>query len=87
MSKVILAAILLLGVRSGMACTCGGPNPVCSVHWSTDTLFLGHVVRVEHVDNQHLVHFDVTKVYRGERSSEQMVIHTPGSGFGVRVGC
>jgi hypothetical protein len=75
-----------------------GPNPVCSVYWTTDTVFLGHVVRIEHVYDQPpeqkvvngktitsigpgqlVVHFDVTKVYRGSRS-EQLVIHTPDQG-------
>jgi hypothetical protein len=94
-----LAALVVLGVRGVLGCTCGGPIPVCSVYWGTDTLFLGHVVRIEHVydeppdervvdgkkitiigPGQNLVHFDVTKVYRGARSSEQVVIHTADQG-------
>jgi len=82
-----------------MACGCVGPNPVCSVYWSTDSLFLGRVVRIEHVydqppeervvdgkkitiigPGQNLVHFEVTKVYRGAPSSEQVVIHTADQG-------
>jgi hypothetical protein len=97
--NVTLAALVLLCVRGGLGCTCGGPNPVCSVYWGTDALFLGHVVSIEHVydqppdervvngkkitiigPGQNLVHFEVTKVYRGARSSEQVVIHTADQG-------
>jgi hypothetical protein len=86
-----LAALALLGVRACLGCSCMGPIPVCSVYWSTDTLFLGHVVSIEHVydqppqensigPGQNLVHFDVTKVYRGARGSDQVVIHTADQG-------
>jgi Tissue inhibitor of metalloproteinase len=88
---VTLAALALLGVRGVLGCSCAGPIPVCSVYWNTDTLFLGHVVSIEHVydqpprensigPGQNLVHFDVTKVYRGARSSEEVVIHTADQG-------
>jgi hypothetical protein len=42
-------AFAVLGARSGIACSCAGPNPVCSVYWNTSVLFSGHVVRIEHV--------------------------------------
>jgi len=64
------------------------------VYWTTSLVFLGHVVRIEHVydkppeenvlngktvtvigPGQYLVHFDVTKSYRGS-PGEQAVIHT-----------
>jgi hypothetical protein len=88
------ALFTLLGARACLPCGCVGPTPVCSVYWTTPLVFLGHVVRIEHVydkppeerildgktvtvigPGQYLVHFDVTKSYRGA-SSEQMVIHT-----------
>src|SRR5580698_9967748 len=81
-----------------LACSCAGPTPVCSVYWTTSVIFLGHVVRIEHVydkppeerlangktitligPGQYLVHFDVTKSYRGA-SGEQVVIHTADQG-------
>jgi hypothetical protein len=80
-----------------LACSCVGPTPVCSVYWTTSVLFLGHVVRIEHVydappgemvvdgkkigltgPGKNLVHFDVTKSYRGPR--EQTVIQTADQG-------
>jgi protocatechuate 3,4-dioxygenase beta subunit len=88
----------LLGARSALACSCIGPTPVCSVYWNTAVLFLGHVVRIEHVSDQpsekrlangktialfgpgqNLVHFDVTKSYRGA-PGEKAVIHTSDQG-------
>jgi hypothetical protein len=76
---ILLAAFVLLGARAGFGCSCAGPNPVCSVFWTTGAVFLGHVVRIDRDPGQLLVHFDVTKVYRGSRS-EQVVIHTPDQG-------
>jgi hypothetical protein len=95
MWKNLTPAILnLAGAASGLACSCAGPNPVCSVYWSTSLLFLGHVDRIEHVYDKppeerevdgkkitlsgpgvNLVHFDVTKAYRGA-PGEQVVIRT-----------
>jgi len=68
------------------------------VYWNTSVLFLGHVVRIEHVydtppeervlngktvtvigPGQYLVHFDVTKSYRGA-PGQQAVIHTADQG-------
>jgi protocatechuate 3,4-dioxygenase beta subunit len=50
MWKTLALAIFgLLGGRSAPACGCLGPTPVCSVYWNTPLLFLGHVVRIEHV--------------------------------------
>jgi hypothetical protein len=59
------------------------------VYWSTSVLFLGHVTRIEHFVNetpdgsigpgQYLVHFDVSKAYRGA-PGEQAVIHTSDQG-------
>lgn len=46
---LILATLALLGARANYACSCIGPNPVCSAYWKTDILFLGHVVRIDHV--------------------------------------
>lgn len=79
MKAILLAAFALLGARAGFGCSCAGPNPVCSVYWKTDTVFLGHVTRIEQGAGEYLVHFDVTKLYRGTRS-EPMVIHTPDQG-------
>jgi hypothetical protein len=95
---VALAVFSLLGARFGLACSCAGPIPVCSVYWKTDVLFLGHVVQIEHVYNespeekivdgkkmtligpgQNLVHFEVTKSYRGA-SGRQVVVHTNDQG-------
>jgi hypothetical protein len=39
----------LLGASRGLACSCAINTSVCSVYWSTSSLFLGHVVRIEHV--------------------------------------
>ena len=88
----------LLGACPGLACSCVGPTPVCSVYWNTSLIFLGHVVRIEHVydtppeetavdgkkvsligPGQYLVHFDVTKSYRGA-PGEQVVVHTNDQG-------
>src|SRR5580700_8132574 len=85
-----LAVLSLAGAGSGVACSCAGPNPVCSVYWSTSLLFLGHVSRIEHVYDKppeentigpgvNLVHFDVTKAYRGA-PGEQVVIRTNDQG-------
>lgn len=81
MSKT-LVAFVLLGVRMVLGCSCAGPTPVCSVYWNTDALFLGHVVGIEQAydQRQNLVHFDVTKVYRGAPNSEEVVIHTSDQG-------
>ena len=79
MKAILLAAFALLGARAGFGCSCAGPNPVCSVYWKTDTVFLGHAIRIEQGAGEYLVHFDVTKLYRGTRS-EPMVIHTPDQG-------
>ncbi len=85
MTRTAAFAILsLLSVRGALTCSCTGPTPVCSVYSTTSVLFLGHVVRIEHVydeppgemvvdgkkigligPGQNLVHFDVTKSYRG----------------------
>ena len=88
----------LFGASPGRACSCVGPTPVCSVYWNTSLIFLGHVVRIEHVydeppeervvdgkkisligPGQYLVHFDVTKSYRGA-PGEQVVVHTNDQG-------
>jgi Carboxypeptidase regulatory-like domain len=95
---VAFAIFSLLGARCGLACSCAGPIPVCSVYWTTDVLFLGHVVQVEHVYNeppeekivggkkmtligpgQNLVHFAVTKSYRGTPGA-QLIVHTNDQG-------
>jgi protocatechuate 3,4-dioxygenase beta subunit len=66
------------------------PGPICSAFWSTSTLFLGHVVEIEHVydkppaanaigPGQYIVHFDVTEAYRGG-SGRQAVVHTADQG-------
>lgn len=47
-----LAILALLGARTGFGCSCAGPNPVCSAYWNTDTIFLGHVVGIEHIYDQ-----------------------------------
>ncbi|MGA2581563.1 MAG: hypothetical protein ABSH24_36900 [Bryobacteraceae bacterium] len=77
----VVVILVVLGARPSWACSCVGPTPVCSVYWSTSVLFLGHVVRIEHVDGprEYLVHFDVTSSYRGA-PGEQAVIHTPDQG-------
>ena len=77
----VVVILGVLGARPSWACSCVGPTPVCSVYWSTSVLFLGHVVRIEHVDGprEYLVHFDVTSSYRGA-PGEQAVIHTPDQG-------
>ena len=97
-NTVAFVIFSLLGACPGLACGCVGPTPVCSVYWSTSLLFLGDVVRIEHVydtppedkvvngkkltvigPGQYLVHFDVTKSYRGA-PGEQAVIHTRDQG-------
>ena len=80
----------LAGACPALACSCMAPGPVCSAYWSTSTLFLGHVVEIEHVyDNppsanaigpgRYIVHFDVTERYRGV-AERQAVIHTADQG-------
>jgi len=79
-----------------LACSCAGPNPVCSVYWQTPVLFLGHVVRVEHVydkppaqdtigPGQFLTHFEVTKAYRGE-PGENVIVRTADQGSACGMG-
>jgi hypothetical protein len=99
MRKIAAIAVFgLFGASPGLACGCVGPTPVCSVYWNTALLFLGHVVRIEHVydkppeeqfvngkkvtvigPGQYLVHFDVTRSYRGA-AGQQAVIHTRDQG-------
>jgi hypothetical protein len=99
MTKIgAIAALCAVGACHALACSCVGPTPVCSVYWNTSVLFLGHVVRIEHVydkppeervvdgktitiigPGQNLVHFDVTKSYRGA-PGEQVVVHTADQG-------
>jgi hypothetical protein len=79
----------LLVARPGLTCSCAGPTPVCSVYWRTSVLFLGHVARIEHVvdkpaegsigPGKYLVHFDITKSYRGA-PGEQVVVQTSDQG-------
>jgi protocatechuate 3,4-dioxygenase beta subunit len=76
---VIFVILKVLAARPCLACSCVGPTPVCSVYWKTDVLFLGHVIRIEHAGGKNLVHFDVTKSYRGA-PGEQAVIQTADQG-------
>lgn len=46
---IVFMAFSLASAVPGSACSCAGPTPVCSVYWATSLLFLGHVVRIEHV--------------------------------------
>jgi protocatechuate 3,4-dioxygenase beta subunit len=91
-------ALITLGLSAASpsaACSCVGPIPVCSVYWSTSVLFLGHVIRVEHVydeppgetigPGQYLAHFAVTKSYRGTLG-EQVVVHTADQGSACGLG-
>jgi hypothetical protein len=49
-AKAMAFSVLgFLAARPGLACSCAGPIPVCSVYWTTDVLFVGHVVRIEHI--------------------------------------
>ncbi len=81
-----IALIVLWFARAclGQACSCMGPMPVCSVYWTTPTLFLGHVIGIDHVYDEpptenvigpgkYLVHFEVTKAYRGSVGQEVVV--------------
>ena len=67
MNRILTRALLVIGcaaVGGGpvTACSCAGPNPVCSVYSNTAVLFSGHVVRIEHVyDNP-----PEEKVYNGK---------------------
>jgi hypothetical protein len=92
-----MAAFLVFGWAcsgAASACSCAGPIPVCSVYWTTSDLFVGHVVKIEHVydeppgekvvdgkkiswigPGQYLVHFAITKYYRGT-PVEQVVVRT-----------
>ncbi|MBV9294005.1 MAG: carboxypeptidase regulatory-like domain-containing protein [Acidobacteriaceae bacterium] len=45
-------AVAIVAAKSGRACSCIGPTPVCSVYWSTPVLFLGTVNHIEHTYNE-----------------------------------
>ena len=89
MRTAAFAIFSVLGACPSLACSCAGPTPVCSVYWTTSLLFLGHVVRIEHIVNrpaenligpgQYLVHFDVAKSYRGT-PGEQVIVQTSDQG-------
>ena len=46
---IALIVLWFAGTCLGQACSCMGPMPVCSVYWTTPTLFLGHVIGIDHV--------------------------------------
>lgn len=78
-----------------LACSCAGPNPICSSYWTTPLLFLGRAIRVEHLVNrpqpnligpgEFLTHFAVSKLYRGMAPSE-IVVHTSDQGSACGMG-
>ena len=82
MSGTVLAFGLLIA-NAALACSCAGPIPVCSVYWTTPTVFLGHVVRIDHTydkppteiigPGKNLVHFEVTATYRGTPAKELII--------------
>jgi Carboxypeptidase regulatory-like domain/Tissue inhibitor of metalloproteinase len=44
MPRALLIAALLLVPASSQACSCAGPQPVCSVYWQSQVVFRGRVV-------------------------------------------
>jgi len=77
----------VLAARAALACSCVGPNPVCSAYWNTPVVFLGHVVRIETIRDagENLVHFEATRLYRGIPSKE-LVVHTSTQGSACGYG-
>jgi hypothetical protein len=79
MYKALALVLFSLVARTGVACSCAETNHVCAAYWGTSVLFLGHVVRIEHSPGQLVVHFEITKSYRGT-SGQSLIVRTPDQG-------
>jgi len=85
--------VLGLHARSAEACTCAGPNPVCSSYWQHEAVFVGQVISIESVpgeialsNNQTFpitlrrVHLRVTEAFSGVTTAEVDVETGAGGG-------
>jgi hypothetical protein len=96
MAAVAFLVASLISLPSASACSCAGPNPICSAYWTTPVLFLGRAVQIEHVydqppppntviPGQFLTHFEVTKLFRG-KAGQEAVVHTSDQGSACGMG-
>lgn len=85
-TKLMTLASLGVYCPPSQACSCVVRGPICSEYWSTPILFWGKVVGIEYHEvedkqttftpDELLVHFEVTKQYRGQ-AGNPAIVHTP----------
>ena len=89
---LFIACMLLFGVPEARACSCMGPNPVCSAYAKTDVLFVGKVLEIVEPDppidqstprelfQSRLVRLSVNESFRGDASNMVSVLTGRGGG-------
>lgn len=98
----LVVVILSAGARPANACSCVGPNPVCSAYWQTDAVFVGEVLSISLTNGsiplannqsipiqQRRVHVRVTEPFSGVGATEVDVETGMGGGdcgYAFRVG-